>query len=102
MDRSPLADTINASNPLLEPHRIPRELEVDDDATPLVQVEPFSGCVGGEQNGSFTAREGLKRGCSLVASQSAVQNSRAGEASLEVEQRVSVLREDNRRLVDAS
>src|ERR1700681_2031972 len=46
-----LTDAIDAVNTLLEAHRIPRQLEIDDDAARLVKVQPLAGGVGGQKNG---------------------------------------------------
>src|SRR5947209_13014960 len=37
VDSAPLAEAVDAPDPLLEPHRIPRELEVDDDPAGVMQ-----------------------------------------------------------------
>jgi hypothetical protein len=50
VDRALLTDPIDAADALLEPHRVPRQLEVDDEAAASVKVEAFCGGVGGEQN----------------------------------------------------
>src|SRR4029077_5800810 len=56
-DAPALTDTIDPSDALLEAHRIPGELEVDDEPAGVVEVESFACCVGGEQHGPRLARE---------------------------------------------
>ena len=41
-----LADPIDASDPLLETHRIPRQLEVDHHTTGMVKIQSFAAGVG--------------------------------------------------------
>jgi hypothetical protein len=42
-----LPDPIHPADSLLEPHRIPRQLEIHDDPTRSVEIEPLAGRVGG-------------------------------------------------------
>src|SRR5262245_30879955 len=65
VNRAPLADAIHAADALLEAHRIPRKLDVDDQTAALVQVQPFTGRVGGEENRSRLARKHSERGRAL-------------------------------------
>src|ERR1700681_333061 len=46
-----LTDAIDATDTLLEAHRIPRQLEIDDDSARLVKVQALAGGVGGQKNG---------------------------------------------------
>ena len=46
----PLAEPVDAAHPLLEPKRVPRQLEVDHQPAPPMQVEAFAGGVGGQQH----------------------------------------------------
>ena len=45
-----LAEPIDPAHALLESQRIPRQLEIDDDATTMMQVEAFTGRVGGDEH----------------------------------------------------
>ena len=49
VDRALLADPIDPADALLEAHRIPRQLEVDDQTTRALKVEPLGGRIGGKQ-----------------------------------------------------
>src|SRR6516162_5606949 len=49
MNGPALTDAIDAADALLEPHRIPRQLEIDDKAAVLVKVEALGGGIGREQ-----------------------------------------------------
>ena len=44
-----LADTIHATDPLLDPHRVPRHVEVDDDVAEL-KVQTFATCIRRNQH----------------------------------------------------
>ena len=44
-----LADPIHPADALLEPHRIPWQLQVDDDPTAVVEIQSFSSRTRGEQ-----------------------------------------------------
>ena len=74
VNRAPLSDAIDAADALLEAHRIPWKLEVDDQPAALVQVQPFSGRVGGEENRSRLAGERRERGRAFAGGQSAVED----------------------------
>ena len=49
VDHAPLSDAIDAADPLLEAHGIPRQLEIDHDAAASVEVQALSGGICGEQ-----------------------------------------------------
>ena len=49
VDAPLLAEAVDAADPLLEPQRIPRQLDVDHQAAPVMQVEALAGCVGRDQ-----------------------------------------------------
>ena len=74
VNRAPLADAIHAADALLEAHRIPRKLDVDDEAAALVQVQPLTGRVGGEENRSRLAGKHRERGRAFPRGQSAVED----------------------------
>src|SRR5881409_1240998 len=98
MDGSPLADAIDAADSLLEPHRIPRQLEIDDGAAGVMKIEALGRGVRRQKNSRRPGYEGRERGCSLGARQPAMQHSRAFvEMSREMRQRVAVLGKDDDR-----
>ncbi len=104
----PLADAIDAADALLESHRVPRQLEVDDEPALPVEVEPLRGGVGGEQQPSWGPRELGEDRCAFFAIQAAMQNERRDawqrllqEALADVHQRVAILGEHNRRFAGA-
>ena len=76
MDAPALTDPIDAADSLLEPHRIPWQLEVHDDSAVVVQVQPFTGRIGGEQQ--TAGPEGGERSSTLIARESTVKESGAG------------------------
>jgi hypothetical protein len=45
-----LADAVDPANALFEPHGIPRELEIDDKAAPLLKIQSFAGRVSGNEH----------------------------------------------------
>src|SRR5882762_5716101 len=91
----PLSDAIDSADSLLETHRVPRELEVDDEPAVVVQVQAFARRIGGEQNGPRRARECRQRGPSFVWTQPAVQqDDRQAQGVADMNQRVAILRED--------
>ena len=49
VDAPSLAEAVDATDPLLEPQRIPRQLDVDHQAAPVMQVEALAGRVGCDQ-----------------------------------------------------
>jgi hypothetical protein len=76
MDRAPLADSIDTADPLLEPHRVPRQFQIDDDAAGLMEIEPLAGSIRSEKNSAIALRERPKHRGSVVAREAAVQNGR--------------------------
>ena len=50
VNRADLADAIDAADSLLEPHRIPRQLEIHDEPAAVMQVQPLASRVGRQQN----------------------------------------------------
>jgi hypothetical protein len=94
MDRPALADTVDSSDSLFEAHRVPRELEVDHDPAPMVQVQAFASRVGGKKEPAAAADELIEGGDPLLARQAAVQDrGRPLQHGVEVKQRVAVFRE---------
>jgi hypothetical protein len=98
-----LPDSVNPPDALLEPDGIPWQLEVDDEATPLLQIEPFASGVGREQKTAASVSEVLNGLEPFVPRHSAVQgHGRQSERCLQMQQCVAILREDDRRLIDAA
>src|SRR5262245_18278855 len=99
VDSAELTDAIDAANPLAEPHRIPWQFEVRDDAAGAVEVESLAGGVGGDEQWLRAAAEAIERSGSLCTRQPAMQDRGiSGEGRLQVKRRVAVLREDDERL----
>jgi len=97
-----LADPIDATNPLFEPHGVPRQLEVDHHATATLKIQPFTCCVGREKDRPATAGKIVERGASFPARQAAMENGACGwESLLNMEKGVPVLGEDDCRFVQA-
>ena len=67
--RAALADPVDASDALLEPHRIPRQLQVDDESARLLEIESLARGIGREQQAAAAARELLDGRQALVARQ---------------------------------
>lgn len=99
VDAPLLADPVHTADSLLEPHRIPRQFEIDDSATVLVQVQAFAGGIDRQQH---TRRGKRPQGRSpLFACHPAVDD-RGVRRNLvpDVQQGVAVLGEDNDGLID--
>ena len=90
-----LSNAIDAADALLEAHRVPWQLEVDDDPAVVVKVQPFAGCVGGEQNAALPECGDCLSTC--VARERPVKNvcSRCDTVA-DMCQRVAILRKDDR------
>ena len=103
MHRSALADPVDPADALLQTHRVPRQFQIDDQPAGVVQVEPFPCGVGGQQYASRRPREGRQSGGALVARQAPVEHHDGRpEPGADVEQRVTVFREDDRRFAGAT
>ena len=101
VNRADLADAIDAADSLFEPHRIPRQLEIDDEPAAVVQVQPLAGRVGRQQNPAPAVGEVVERRAPFVARQAAVQHQhRLPKRRAEMEQRVAEFGEDHDRLRD--
>ena len=99
MDGTALSDAIDAADPLLEAHRVPRQLEVDDEAAGVVQIQPFARRVGRQQNATPAGCEAGDRRRAFSAVEAAVEHGgRATDPFAQVHQRVAVFGEDERRL----
>ena len=69
-----LADPIDATDALLEAHRVPRQLEVHHEPAAMLQVEALAGRVRGEEHAEAAAREAAEDGRALGAIEAAVQD----------------------------
>src|SRR6185503_15573910 len=74
--RARLTDAVDAADALLEPHRIPRQLEVDDQAASPMQVEPLRSRVGGKKKRRGGTREFAQRRGAFLATEAAVEEDR--------------------------
>src|SRR3990172_9687924 len=78
MNRSMLADPIDAPGSLLEAYWVPRQLEIDDHTTVLMEIEPFSSRVSGQEDRLPPTKEVLQ--CrSTFASVQATMKHRTGK-----------------------
>src|SRR5918993_145861 len=94
MDGPALADSIDTSDPLLETRRVPWQLVVHDEATLAVQVQPFRGGIGGQQQSAVLV-ELRRHARALARGQAALRVPRGRRPRREVDQRVAVLGEDD-------
>ena len=93
---APLADAIDPADPLLQAHRIPGQLQIDHRSTRLVKVEPFARGIGGEEDGSAPAREGVEGCRAFLTRQTTVQHRHgACERFLEMSESVPIFRKDD-------
>jgi hypothetical protein len=98
-----LSDAIDASDPLLEAARIPRQLEVDDHPAAVVQVEPFGGGIGRKQHYAGRRPEHSQHLGALLTAEAAVKEGDGPrDRALDVQQRVAILGEDHDRLARAT
>jgi hypothetical protein len=101
MNRSSLADPIDAADTLLNACRSPWHLEMNDEPASLLEIQPFAGCISGKQYPRRAGGECMNDVGSLGRRQASVQltgvntRQRAGES----EQRVSILGENDCLLV---
>ena len=57
MNLARLSDALDATDPLLETERCPRQLEIDYQAAALMKIQALAGGIGGEEQSCRTARE---------------------------------------------
>src|SRR5690606_23704546 len=101
---APLADAIEAADPLLDPQRIPRYLQIDDPACGCLQVEPLAADVGGQKYGRLSAEEPLDRLATLQIGQATVDDGEATDAAenaFDSLERVAEFGEEDERLARA-
>src|SRR4029434_7187193 len=95
-------DAIDPSDPLFQPHRVPRQFQIDDNATLRMKVQSLARCVGGEQDAIASFDEIVEGGRPFLASESTVKyRDWQVELPLQMHQCVSILREDEQRLRNA-
>ena len=94
-----LADAIDTANPLLEPHRIPGQLEVDHGPAAVLEIEPFACGIGCKEDGAAALVKRLERGSACVPGKPSVDDrARSGPVALDMDEGVAVLREHDCRL----
>ena len=54
-----LSISIQATNPLVQPHRIPWKINMKEDVAILLQVNPLSGCLGRDNKAEFALIESI-------------------------------------------
>src|SRR5262245_46000846 len=103
MNGALLSNAIHAANALLEPHRVPRKLEIDDHPAAMMQVKSFAGRICREQQSCGAAGERIDGSQPVATRQPAMQlQCRFGKLAGEPCERVPVFRENDRRFVDAT
>ena len=103
VNSSALAEAVDAADPLFEPHRIPRELEVDDNPARVMEVQSFAACVCGEEHGLPAADEVGDRRRTLLAREPAVQQRRRpAERPLQMLERVAIFGEHDGGFADTA
>ena len=74
--RPPLAEPIDAADALLEPQRIPRQLDIDDEPAAVMQVQALAGGIGRDEHVDAAVVERVDGRAPLVRRQAAVDASR--------------------------
>jgi hypothetical protein len=94
---------VDSADALLQTNRIPRQLEVDDDATAMLKVEAFSSRVRREEDRSSSSAEVVEGRAPIASRQPAMQGARlGGELIAQMEQRVAKLGKDDDWLFDSA
>jgi hypothetical protein len=104
VDAFRLPEPLDAADALLEADRRPWQLEIDDQPAPVMEVQPFAGRVGRQQQARFARHESSKCLVSLAARQPSMQlgGREVAEVVRQATKRVAIFSEHNRRLVRAS
>jgi hypothetical protein len=103
MNGSRLTNSIDSPDSLLEPHRVPGQFKIDDDAARLLKIEAFTSRVGRKEESAISAREAFDGGEPFVTVHAPVQqNGGPPNGRLNVQERVPVLGEDNDRLTHSA
>jgi hypothetical protein len=96
---SGLTDAVDAADPLLQPHRIPRQLEAHHPSRPMLKVESLRCDVRRKQDRRLTAEKLIERVSSFGGCLTTVQRdqvSRPCKMPFDRDQRMSELREVTR------
>ena len=56
-----LAEPVDAADALLEPQRVPRQLDIDHQPAAVMQVQAFAGGVGGDEHIDLAVIERIDR-----------------------------------------
>ena len=96
MHRAFLSDSVDTTGALFEAHRIPGQLQIDDDSAVLMEVQSFAGGIGRQEKPPAAGREVTNRRSSFFPRKSTMKGrTRLLEAVADVKQRVAILRENN-------
>ena len=100
-----LADPVDAADALLEPDWRPWQLQVDDQAAALLEIQAFACGIRGQEHLHGSRREALEHLPTLRGAQAAVELhavAKSASAALSVNERVAIFGEDDRRLARAA
>ena len=91
VNASRLPDSVDPADALLEPQRIPRQLEIDDDAAAMMEIQPLAGGVRGNEHVERAVVEGIDGGSPEIGRHAAMNraDSRRARARLQTASRVS-------------
>ena len=98
VDASGLTDPIDAANPLFEPNRIPRQFQIENEATPRLQIQTFACRIGCKENARFATNKSVDRLTSFARRHGAVerrQRDARRQARFECGKGVAILAEHN-------
>jgi hypothetical protein len=100
MNGALLSQPIDPPDALFETNRRPWQIQVDDESTSLMKVQPLAGRVRGEQHHGVPLREPLGSVSPLGWRHAAVEEHtiEIAQRSCDTGERVAVLGEDDRRL----
>jgi hypothetical protein len=96
-----LAETIDAANALLETKGIPRQLDIDDEAAPVMQIQPLARGIGCNQHIDAPAIERIDSFSPVIRREASVNEAhtprRHGQGGDDRVERVAEFREDQGR-----
>src|ERR1700730_9117653 len=81
MHRVRLTEAIHPPDALLEPDRIPGQLEIDHQAAPALKVQAFGACIGSQEHVGGPVVERLNSAAAFVSSQASMKENRASQQS---------------------
>jgi hypothetical protein len=81
MNNVPLTEAIHPPDALLEPDRIPGQLEIDYQAAAALQVQAFGACVGSQEHVGGPLVERLNSTAAFVSSKASMKENRASQHS---------------------